>query len=209
MSAGSPRSWARVAPARAFGATALLLAVALLAASCLLVDPPPALATIPPGAPSILTESVSPPAPDFTNWVEGAELTFVVPVQVNDPASTFQWFVFEDYNLPISTLIHHSASTADLDGGDIQVINFSVSPPPGTSCHYISFFADADSTGVDFTTAIPASLTCLLCTKITWVYDPSGTGDCLYDAGGIGDADILREGSADATDASISVFGDP
>jgi hypothetical protein len=208
MSAGSRRSWARVVRARAFVATALLLGVALLAPSCLLVDPPPALPTIPPGAPVILTESVSPPSPGLTNWTEDAELTFVVPVQVNDPTSTFQWFVFEDYNTPISALINHSASTADLDGGDIQVVDFTLSPPPGTSCHTIRFFADADP-GVDFTMAVPASLTCLLCTQITWIYDPSGTGDCLYDAGSIPDADILRDGSANATDANISVFGDP
>jgi hypothetical protein len=143
----------------------------------------------------------------LTNWVEGAELAFAVPVQVNDPTSIFQWFLFEDYKTPISTLVTRSESTADLDGGDIQVVNFTLSPPPGTSCHIIWFFADADL-GVDFTPAVPASLTCLLCTQITWIYDPSGTGDCLYDAGGIPDADILREGSANAADANISVFGD-
>jgi hypothetical protein len=171
--------------------------------SCLLVDPPPALPTFPPAAPQIESTSVVPPPGVVTasDWPEGGELSFVVPVAVNDPTTTFTWYVFQDYGWADSaTLEGPTQSTADLDGGAIQIIHFSVNPPVGPGCQTITFFADADPR--QLVSETPSRLACSLCTPVSWLYDPSGAGDCpAYDAGGIPEADILPDGNADAADA--------
>jgi hypothetical protein len=183
---------------------AFLVGVVALGASCLLVDPPPALPTFPPEAPQIQTESVTPSAIFSTDWPEDGGLNFVVPVAVLDPTTTFFWYVFEDYGTPLSTVTTYDAvqSMANPDGGGVQLINFSLPPPPGAGCHSITFYADGDPTGLRLTT-LPGggvSLVCTLCSFTTWHYDPSGSGECTYDAGSIPEADIILEGSADATD---------
>jgi hypothetical protein len=203
----------RITQALALAAIISPLGLAPLALSCLLLDPPPDLPTIPLQTPVILSESVSPPLPSFTNWAQGSEMTFVVPVEVDDPASTFDWYVFEDVDTPISSLAHQGESTANLDGGAIQLISFSVDPPPGPSSHTITFYADVDTTQTlaPLFPGAPDYLVCTLCSSVTWIYDPSGSGTSpTYDAGGIPDADILREGSADVPEEQVpSVVVDP
>jgi hypothetical protein len=191
----------------AFGAIAVAVGLAVLLASCLLLDPPPALPTLPLQAPTILTGSLVPPNTSVVNWTQDSEtLDFVVPVAVDDPTTRFAAYAFEDYGFPTSQLVYSGESTPNADGGPVQLINFSVSPPPPSGCHTFTFFADAD----DNTAVNPVKaglLDCLLCQQVTWFYEPTGGGDCpALDAGGIPDADLVREGGADAADASLGAM---
>jgi|HubBroStandDraft_2_1064218.scaffolds.fasta_scaffold152356_2 hypothetical protein len=194
--------------ALAFGALALTVGLGAALASCLLLDPPPALPTVPLGAPQILTESLVPPLDSVLSWPQASEsLTFVVPVQVNDPSTPYAVYFFEDYGSPNSKNVGGPVqSSTDTDAGTIQVFNFSVSPPPISGCHWFTVFADADNTEEPPPPSGPV-LTCLLCQQVTWFYDPVGAGGCgTPDAGGIPDADIVREGGGDAADAQLGAI---
>jgi len=188
--------------------------------SCVLADPPPALPTILPEAPLINANAALPPNYQFiTDWPESGSIPFSVPVLVNNPTKLY---VLLDYGTPSSSYPSSQPQTAPTDGGPpsnlavpvpdgggVQVIDFTLLPPtPPEVCHTITFFADlADDPMILLNKGGPGfpatlSYTPALCSTISWVYDPTGVGDCMkFDAGGIPDAETHDSNGADATDA--------
>jgi hypothetical protein len=150
-------------------------------ASCILADPPPTLPTYIELPPVIYGNSAMPPASLITvGWPQAGVLEFTVPVQVYGSTN---FYVFEDYGgLDGGVQIQTDLRTlAPEDGGGVQLIDFSadLGGDSGASCHTITLFADADSSA-----APNAPTGCVLCSYVTWTYDPTGAGGCAtFDAG--------------------------
>jgi hypothetical protein len=113
--------------------------------SACIVAPPAELPEPSPTRPTILHDSVSPPADHpLTSWTDASP--FVVPVQLGDVNESFVWDVYVDYldnplaQLPAIFPVLVSPSPGSLDAG-IAVVEFTL--PPGrwdlTLCHTIEF----------------------------------------------------------------------
>lgn len=159
--------------------TAACVASLVASASCILADPPPELPKPPKHHPIIVKGSVAPP---YTQKLSELPPTFVVPVELIDPDTTFAWNVFVDFDpttnqQPVNgrTL---TPNPADVDGG-VTPVDFSLSPLDPSICHEIQMvvalsFAPTsqhtpDSNGAD---------------SIVWFYEPPGCA--AWDGGGDG-----------------------
>ncbi|MEI7892665.1 MAG: hypothetical protein WCI05_06215 [Myxococcales bacterium] len=156
-------------------------AALLLGLSCVIADPPAELPRPPRRRPTIFHGSVVPPL----GQVLGQFPTqFVVPVDVGDPSTSFEWNVFLDYDpvsRPAPVLSGFEEDPAGMDAG-VRVVAFSIDVPDPTACHVIEFMValtfnrasahTPDSYGADST---------------IWLYNPSGLAtECpRYDAGGL------------------------
>jgi hypothetical protein len=127
---------------------ACCVAGALLAAACF-VAPPPDLPSQPTGRPTILHDSVVPPADQVFTAAQiprDGIFTFLVPVQVEDPSLPFFWRVFIDYDpftatTPV-TFGEVQAPPGSVDAGVIVVsipLSFENSPLSTPYCHRIDF----------------------------------------------------------------------
>ena len=175
----TPRSFAFARRTRTLSVAATIAAcVAWLvaSASCILADPPPELPKPPKHHPIIVKGSVVPP---YTRILPELPHSFIVPLEILDPDSSYFYNVFVDYD-PISP------RPADFTSAPQQstTIDFGLSPVTDLStCHSIELVValgfdpksqhTPDSNGAD---------------SIVWWYNPSGDpGHCpQYDAGGDG-----------------------
>ena len=165
--------------------------------SCILADPPPALPTILPTQPLVLT--TYPPQGTFTNWPVGG-LTFIVQVQVDNPTDGVLYAMLEDEGTAGSKLLTPSSDQAGPGDGGMIVVPVSATPTD-TNCHTYTLFLDAieDNNGgwTEFF-GTPATVKCTqsLCTQVHWTYQPPGSaGTCpVFDAGGL---PVIRDAGPD------------
>lgn len=178
----TPVSFAFVRRTRTLSLAATIAAcVASLAASasCILADPPPELPKPPKHHPIIVKGSVVPP---YTNVLPELPPTFVVPVELIDPDTTFAWNAFVDFDpttnpQPVDGKIL-TPNPADVDGG-VTLVEFPIGALDTSICHKIQMvvalsFAPTsqhtpDSYGDD---------------SIVWFYSPPGCA--AWDGGGDG-----------------------
>jgi hypothetical protein len=153
--------------------------------ACIVADPPPDIPAPPPHHPTILHGSVVPPTTQVLSDPSAANLTFEVPVELEDPNASFEWNVFVDYdphlNLSPSFGRRESPDLTQVDGG-VRIIEFSITPPDPSSCHVIEFVVALEfSVGSGHTPDQYGGDT------VSWFYNPSGDpGGCAtYDAGGL------------------------
>jgi hypothetical protein len=174
------------------GAASAGLAVAMLVSTACVTAPPPELPQQAVHRPTILRESVVPPAglilPDLP-------LEFIVPVELEDPSESFQWDVFIDYNAcvdssctptqPLSPVVTVTPTPGTLDGG-VELVSFSA--PKGldpSRCHTIDFLV-----AHQFLQGFPHQPDAVGGDIATWTYDPGGAipcSDLVYDAGSLQD----------------------
>jgi hypothetical protein len=175
-------------------ALAALVSAVASAVACI-VAPPPDLAPQPVGRPTILHDSVSPPADQILTEAQipdAGTLTFLVPVDLVDPSKTFSWEVFIDYDPYASTapvLYGQVQPTPGSVDGGITIVPFSLdfeqAPLDTTYCHRIEFlvaynfsaFHTPDSLGGD---------------SLTWLYNGAGgvNGCPPFDASALGDSGV-------------------
>jgi hypothetical protein len=180
-------------------ATATCVAIAMLVATACITAPPPQLPQEVAHRPTIMHESVQPPA-GLVSFDLPSE--FLVPVVLEDPNETFQWDVFIDYNdcadpssctptPPLAPGIQTVAPTpGTLDGG-VEFVSFIVPPDLDPSrCHNIDFLVahkfETSSTG----SPLPRTWDPVGGDIVTWTWDPAGTVPCdlvVYDAGALQD----------------------
>jgi len=186
-------------------ATATCVAIAMLVATACITAPPPELPQEVAHRPTILHESVVPPA---SLILPALPVEFEVPVVLEDPNESFQYAVFIDYGScadPSSCALAPGVVTVrptpgTLDGG-VETVSFI--PPPAdfdsSRCHTIDFVVahqflqgqphTPDSVGGDI---------------VTWTYDPGGAipcADLVYDAGRFQDGAFPPDAAADALPA--------
>ncbi len=154
------------------------------AVACVLADPPPIDPLGPPTRPTILTQSVAPPAGQY---LTADPVNFQVPVSV-DPDQPVTWRVFQDLAVgstadPIAGLDNtDDGGTTDLAeaGNTVRVITFSLPTSLDFStCHRFKFVVAA---AFDLSVpSAPADLTnCPSCgDEVTWYYQP--VPDCMFD----------------------------
>jgi hypothetical protein len=182
--------------------SAACVAVATLVAAACITAPPPQLPQEVEHRPTIVHESVVPPAGVI---LDSLPIEFVVPVLLEDPNESFEWDVFIDYTACASSMceptqprtppgvVQVTPTPGTLDGG-VVTIDFS-SPPDldPTQCHQFDFLvAHAFEQGFPHTPAPPGG------DIVTWIYDPGGAVPCsflVYDAGS------LQDGAFPPTDA--------
>jgi hypothetical protein len=186
MSASPGAAKHGLAPARiAAAASGACVAGALIGAACF-VAPPPDLPSQPTGRPTILHDSVVPPADQTLTSAQipaDGTLTFQVPVEVEDSSLAFSWRVFIDFD-PYTTTLPATAgsvqpSSSGVDAGVI-VVSFHltfVDPPLSTPyCHRIDFVVASS-----FANPIAANNTLenvpaqgVVADSILWVYNRAG-----------------------------------
>jgi hypothetical protein len=164
------------------GCAATLAAVA----SCVIADPPPDLPALPRHHPIIVKGSVVPP---YGAVLAELPSKFVVPIELIDPETSFEYEVFIDYDgtnprqpADVAPPGPITPTPSDIDGG-IETIEFAI---PSTAldpaaCHRIELVV---ALGFDF--RFPHTPDANGADSIVWLYNPSGDpGSCpRYDAGG-------------------------
>jgi hypothetical protein len=192
----------------AFAGASLAGAAALVA--CVIADPPADLPPIQHHRPNIVHGATSPSdGRVLSTWPS----QFLVPVEIVDPTSCYQWRVFVDFDPitnPLEVLDNPDEtdgkvcpSLATLDGG-VDLVDFSLTPPSDTTqCHVVEF-----EVALSFRGASPHTPDSFGSDSVHWFYNPSGdVGACpTYDAGAIDGAFppppdsgviIVREGGVD------------
>jgi hypothetical protein len=173
----------RLLRALALVAAVAPLGVAWAAASCIIVDPPPALPPIPAAAPKV--RPVLPAEANFTNC-PGTGLSFIVEVQVLNPNDSLHYVLIEDENTANATQPNPPALAPPGDGGSFT-IDVPTSCPGDSNCHTFTFYADtSEDPAWSVAQGPPATVTCtpMLCARQQWFYEPSGATGCpVFDAG--------------------------
>jgi hypothetical protein len=198
--AKSGRPPARIAAA-ALGACCV--AGTLIGAACF-VAPPPDLPNQPSGRPTILHDSVVPPADQILTSAQvpqGGVLTFVVPVEVEDPTLPFLWRVFIDYDpySPTTTIPPPGGmggvqpTPGMLDAG-VTLVPFQLSFGSGTLstpyCHRIDFYvAYSFNSLTGGNTPSPG----VVADSVTWLYNGAGGSSTCpqsFDASAFGEGGL-------------------
>jgi hypothetical protein len=145
--------------------------------------------------PTILHDSVSPPAGRILTAADipdGGVLTFLIPVELDDPTRQFSWELFIDYD-PYTASAPFQLGQVQPTASTVDAGTILVSPPPVSFldgklstpyCHRIEFlvaysfsaFHTPDSLGGDI---------------VTWLYNGAGGPDgcpLSYDASALGDS---------------------
>jgi hypothetical protein len=185
-------------PARIAAAVlgACCAAGALIGGACF-VAPPPDLPNEPSGRPTILRDSVVPPADQILTSAQIPQdgmLTLVVPVVVEDPTLPFQYRVFVDYDpFTMTTLAAMGGvqpTPGMLDAGVVlvqpQPLSFA-SPPLSTPyCHRIDFFVAYSFYSGN--TPFPG----VMADSVSWFYNAGGTSSCpqSFDASAFGEGGL-------------------
>lgn len=176
-----------------------LVGAAMAVESACITAPPPQLPVEPEERPTILHDSVSPPADvPLVEWPAGDE--FIVPIQLDDQNEQFCWDVFIDYNpygtaggtgLVPSGVTCETAPPSALDGG-VFPLSFTLGEPDPGTCHRIQFnVAHAFESDSHTPDSIGGD-------SITWTFVPGGGPDCpAYDAG------VIEDGGTSAADAPL------
>ena len=161
--------------------------LAMLAASCIVADPPPDIPAPAPHRPTIEHGSVVPPPTQILvdKWTPDLQLTFDVPVELDDPTSAFEWNVFFDYdrNTNASAAFGQrvAADQTAVDAG-VRLVEFTIGSPDPTKCHVIEFIV-----ALRFTVESSHTPDAYGGDSVVWFYNPSGdpSGCPAYDAGGV------------------------
>jgi hypothetical protein len=174
------------------GTCACATAAALTTVACI-VAPPPDLPPQVAHRPTILHDSVVPPADQILTASDiplGGALTFLVPVELDDPNRQFSWELFIDYDPYAASApflygqVQPTASTADAGTVVVAIpLSFQDSRLSSPYCHRIEFlvaysfsaFHTPDSLGGDVA---------------TWLYNGAGGDDgcpASYDASALGE----------------------
>jgi hypothetical protein len=140
-------------PLRRVAAAVLACGLAALVAAACIVAPPPDLPPQPVSRPTILHDAVTPPADAILTPADvppNGLMTFVVPVELNDPNSAFSWEVFVDYdaypnaytNDGLCSYATEEPTPGTVDGGTV-VVPFSLHVDDcklaAPYCHRIEF----------------------------------------------------------------------
>ncbi|MGH7270998.1 MAG: hypothetical protein ACREJ3_11260 [Polyangiaceae bacterium] len=176
----------------------MALGVALgasLQAACV-TAPPPDLPVAPKHRPTILHDSLVPPA--NTPILQGtwpADDTFLVPIELDDPGESYCFQVFEDYEPyaaggQATTPVRQACATpppSAIDGG-ITIVSFTLSPsdPPLDlgQCHRVEIVVANTFRSVHTPDAIGGD-------SVTWIFVPgTGPGCPVVDAGAFEDGGI-------------------
>jgi hypothetical protein len=194
--------------------SACALAVLLPLAACI-VAPPPDLPPQPVSRPTILHDSVFPPADQILTGAEipdGGTLTFLVPVDLVDPTRAFSWELFVDYD-PYSATApllfgQVQPTPGSVDGGTIVVpfsLDFGQAPLDMAYCHRIQFL-------VAYTFSASHTPDSLGGDSVTWLYNGAGgvNGCPPFDASALGDSGVpLTEAGPDHPPVVPESGGDP
>ena len=204
----------RSSPVRGRAAGAVVAAAAVAAASvgaaCVLADPPPDLPAESQLHPIVVKSAVFPPT---TQVLVGLPPSgFVVPVQLFDPDTPFEYEVFVDFDpsavAPQSPVIAVTeAPPFPLDGG-VDLVDFDLTPyfaglDPSV-CHEIDFVV-----ALGFAPTSPHTPDSRGGDGVSWFYDASGGfGGCPYGDGGATDTGT-NDTATDSSDAAAGEGGDP
>jgi hypothetical protein len=174
--AKSGRLPARIAAA-VLGASCV--AGALIGAACF-VAPPPDLPNQPSGRPTILLDSVVPPADQILTSAQIPQdgmFPFVVPIEVEDPTLPFQWRVFVDYdpyaatNQAIMGVVQPTPGTVD---AGVTLVQFPLPFGSGTLstpyCHRIAFYVAYSFAFLTGNTPSPG----VVADSVSWLYNGTG-----------------------------------
>jgi hypothetical protein len=176
-------------------ASACVVAGALATAACIVAPPP----DLPPQyvhRPTILHDSVVPPANEIltaSQLPDSGELTFLIPIQLDDPSAPFLWRMFIDYNYDPSSVPQEpdtggqfQPTISTLDGGTV-VLSVTVAFQDGKLatpyCHRIEFV-------VAYGFSAPHTPDSLGGDTVTWLYNGAGGSDgcpLSYDGSALGD----------------------
>jgi hypothetical protein len=169
-------------PLLAVIAVALGPALGLLA-SCVIVDPPAQLPSLPRRRPVIV--STDPPQGRVLTEFPA---TFLVNVETSDPQQDIAWEVWFDYDPNYSGSADPAAANDELPAGDagIQTISIeSLQAPVGLErCHTIEILVSPGLFNPPHVPARPGG------DSAFWIYDPSGGACPSYDAGQFADGYI-------------------
>jgi len=174
---------------------AAVVAVGALVATACITAPPPQLPSEVEHRPTIVHESLVPPATTtLTQFPSGG---FLVPILLEDPNESFQWDVFVDYNPctdppsctvptpPEAPGVNSVAPTpGTLDGG-VELVSFALpSDLDPTQCHAIQFFV-----AHRFEPTSPTTYDSVGGDTAAWQYQPAGVSctSIVYDAGALQD----------------------
>jgi hypothetical protein len=162
------------------------VALSAIGVACVLADPPPLANPPAPGAPKILSGSVSPPlAQKILAPPPNTPLDFSVPVEAT-PSVSLTFRVFIDWvatstSAPSISVTDDGGATGALpDSGDsVRVFDFKIPPSQGVDfsvCHTITFFvAYAFQPNSPSVPVSPGG------DQATWYYEP--VSDCTFDNG--------------------------
>jgi hypothetical protein len=186
------------------------VAAACAAVACVLADPPPDLPAESQLHPVVVQSAVFPPTTQVL--VELPPSGFVVPVQLFDPDTPFEYEVFVDFDPsatpPQSPVIAVTvAPPFPLDGG-VDLVDFDLTPyfaglDPSV-CHEIDFVV-----ALGFTATSPHTPDSRGGDGVLWFYDASGgLGGCPGVEGGVVDTGT-GDARADANDGDAAEGGDP
>jgi hypothetical protein len=153
------------------GAATCAVAGACALAACILADPPPDLPKVAPHAPIILNDSVTPPLNRILiQWPQ----EFVVPVELLDRQSSFQWRVFVNYDSAFHTDVAtygqvDAVANPDLFDGGVTSVPVVLLQPDPNACNYIEFVVarSFDPQSAHTPDSLGGS-------SVTWVYDEGG-----------------------------------
>lgn len=167
-------------------------------AACFIAEPPAEAPRLPDMRPTILHGSVVPPP---SRILTRFPREFVVPVELLDPSTSFQWQVFVDYD-PFE---RSSAALGDESIVDptrpeetVRPISFTLDPPsldPGLRvCHVIEFIV---ARGFSFSPHTPDARGG---DSVVWFYNPTGDLSACpaYDGGVSSDGGNDGDGGVDA-----------
>jgi hypothetical protein len=170
---------------------------ALIGGACF-VAPPPDLPPQPSGRPTILRDSVVPPADQILTSAQIPQdglLTFVVPIEVEDPTVAFQWRVFVDYD-PYAPVNGPSGGVQPTPGTvDAGVILVEPQVPFGSGttlstpyCHRIDFVVAYSFAFQMGNTPSPG----VVADSVSWFYNAGGTSTCpqSFDASAFGEGGL-------------------
>ncbi|MGD0526926.1 MAG: hypothetical protein ABSE49_17400 [Polyangiaceae bacterium] len=171
------------------------LAVGTLVSTACITAPPPELPAEIEHRPTILHESLVPPAANVLP--ELPPQGFVVPILLEDPNEPFWWEVFVDYN-PCTDPPNCTVATSPeppgaryvaptpgtLDGGVVPVSFTLPADVDPTQCHQISFFV-----AHGFSSTSPVTFDPIGGDSAVWNYWPEGVQctQLVYDAGAFQD----------------------
>jgi hypothetical protein len=180
-----------------------VVASLMVATACITV-PPANLPQTPTEGPAIVHDAVVPPTDQILTQLPPDG--FVVPVQLDQASSPFEWDVFVDYDPVAGTglVFIDTQNESPADGG-ISLVNFSLDPATldPSQCHVIEFLVAHAFNGTSLHTwdSVGGDI-------VTWFYNPGGgPGGCpVYDAGALQDGAFPP---ADAPSDGVLVVGDP
>jgi hypothetical protein len=172
--------------------TGAALASLLVAASCVIADPPTELPRLPPSRPVIVRGTVVPAVSAILgHWPD----KFIVPVELVDPRVTIYYSAFVDYNPATGEGLDGRPQASQYDSkftqGSIRTLEILITPPSLDRCHTVEIVVALNVSSftdprIAHTPPEPGG------DSVNWFYSPGGdlAGCPTLDAGiPIGDAE--------------------